>query len=236
MLKRLHGSGWLDSVKLWVSISDFMRDKFIEAGIPKDRIVTLKHSWDALPAKPDTVDDGYYLFLGRLVPEKGIRVMLDAWRMLAEQMGNRTPKLIIAGSGSEEILVQSEAEGNKYVEYVGYVDGGEKTQLIAHCRAMLAPSVWWEPLGLVTYEAYDYAKPMLAAASGGLAETVQDGRTGFIFEPRDTESMCEAVQNIESLTAENRARMGEEGRKWLLYNTSPQVWKSRFNKCVENLF
>ncbi len=47
---------------------------------------------------------------------------------------------------------------------------------------MLAPSVWWEPLGLVTYEAYDYGKPMLAARSGGLSETVVAGLTGFLHE------------------------------------------------------
>src|SRR5262249_48374765 len=79
MLKMLHRSGWLDSVAAWVAISEFMRDRLIEAGVSPDKIFALRHSWDALPEAPPPQDDGYYLFLGRLVEVKGIETLLHAW-------------------------------------------------------------------------------------------------------------------------------------------------------------
>ncbi|NIP96389.1 MAG: glycosyltransferase family 4 protein, partial [Akkermansiaceae bacterium] len=61
--------------------------------------------------------------------------------------------------------VRAAADGSRTIGFPGFVKGDEKRALIDGCRAMLGPSVWWEPLGLVTYESYDAAKPMLAAAS-----------------------------------------------------------------------
>ncbi|MBK8090625.1 MAG: glycosyltransferase [Verrucomicrobiaceae bacterium] len=63
MLKRLHRSGALQSVKAWIAISDFMRDRIVESGwIAPERIHTLRHSWDAMQSPPPVEDAGHYLF------------------------------------------------------------------------------------------------------------------------------------------------------------------------------
>ena len=219
----------LDVVKRWIAISDFMRDSFIRAGVPAERVVTLRHSWDAMPSLPETKDDGYYLLLARLIPEKGIETALEAWLTM-----DGAPRLVIAGTGPLEDSVRRAAEeSGGRIEFAGFVDGDRKRVLISNCRAMLAPSIWWEPLGLVTYEAYDFAKPMIAAASGGLTETVEDGITGFLHTPGDAESLANAVGKVQSLSREERAQMGLAGRTWLLENADPEKWKSDFKSIVE---
>ncbi|MEZ0389399.1 MAG: glycosyltransferase, partial [Verrucomicrobium sp.] len=105
-------------------------------------------------------------------------------------------------------------------------------EAIRNCRAMLAPSVWWEPLGLVTYEAYDYGKPMLAARSGGLSETVIPGLTGFLHEPGDAPALAGDVMIIESMSAQERQDMGAAGRSWLLSECSPPRWKMEFDNIL----
>jgi glycosyltransferase involved in cell wall biosynthesis len=122
-----------------------------------------------------------------------------------------------------------------FVEYRGFVDQEEKIELLQSCRAMLAPSVWWEPLGLVTYEAYDFGKPMLAAASGGLTETVRDGVTGFLYESANPKALAEVVKRLEDLPSEEVQAMGRKGRSWLLEEFSPAAWKIRFKGIVDSV-
>jgi glycosyltransferase involved in cell wall biosynthesis len=233
MLRFLRRSGWLRSVKAWIAISDFMRDRLVQAGlIDPSKIHTLRHSWDAMPTAPRTEDAGYYLFLGRLVPEKGIATLLDAWDALRAQLGNKTPQLLIAGEGPLESLVQQRLRTNPFIGHLGQISGETKHETLRKCRALIAPSVWWEPLGLVAYEAYDYAKPVLAARSGGLAETVQHEVTGLLHQPGDPESLLRDVLTMENLPMPIRVECGAEGRRWLLRETSASAWKQRFEDIL----
>lgn len=232
VLRRLHRSGWLDNVKAWVCISAFLRDKFVQAGLPPERVFALRHSWDAMPEAPVPDDGGYYLFLARLVEVKGVEVLLRAWRMLEERLGDKTPELWIGGEGPMEGMVQEMRLKSRKVRFLGLVNGAEKQEALRRCRALLAPSIWWEPLGLVTYEAYDSGKPVLAAASGGLAETVVDGSTGFLHEPGNADALVESVLKLEAMSAEQRGAMGAAGRKWLLENAGVEEWKRRFDEVL----
>ncbi len=232
LLKKLHLQEWLKSVKHWVAISDFMRDKFIDAGVPPEQITMLRHSWDMMNEPPKREDGGYYLFLSRLTTEKGVRVLLKAWEQLESELGPATPELYIGGSGDLENEVKMASEASSKIHYLGFVDKQKKAELIRKCRAMLAPSIWWEPLGLVTYEAYDHAKPMLAARSGGLSETVVDNETGILFDPNSAEAIVEAVCKVEDKKKEELLSMGDAGRDWLSRNADVDQWKSEFSAIL----
>ncbi|MEN3940754.1 glycosyltransferase [Prosthecobacter sp. SYSU 5D2] len=231
--KMLHRSGWLGSVKKWIAISDFMRERLIEAGaVAPDRIVTLRHAWDCLPQAPEKQDAGYYLFLGRLIEEKGLPTLLDAWDMLQAQLGKATPRLHIAGEGPMAEQVRQHARTNPFICALGNVGGETKTDQLLRCRAVVVPSVWWEPLGLVTYEAYDYAKPVLAASSGGLTETVQHSRTGFLHVPGDAAGLVQDVLNLEAMSVTQRMALGNSGRHWLRQETDPTRWLRKFDEIA----
>jgi glycosyltransferase involved in cell wall biosynthesis len=236
MLKLLHRSGALSSVKAWVAISEFMRQRILEGGwMPPERIHTLRHSWDAMRTPPPVEDAGFYLFLGRLVPEKGLKTLLEAWDRLRAVLGPKTPPLHIAGEGPEEALVREKARQNPYIVFLGQIGGSVKNDELRQCRALIAPSVWWEPLGLVTYEAYDFSKPVLAASSGGFTETVIPGQTGLLHTPGDAESLTQDVLTLENLIPTERAVWGLNGRRWLLQNASVEAWKDRFEGVLESV-
>ena len=235
MLKWQKYRGYNDVVTHWIAISNFMRDAFIQAGTPPERITTLKHFWVPIEQLPEPSDQGYYLFLGRLAPEKGIQVLLATWAALEQRLGNQCPRLIIGGTGDLQHAVAAASQANLKIQYVGYVSGEYKNELIANCRAMLAPSIWWEPLGLVTYEAYDFAKPMLAAASGGLTETVTDSVTGFLHTPGSVNSFIESIIRCEGLSEQQRIQMGNAGRQWLLEDANLESWRHHFNQILQDV-
>jgi glycosyltransferase involved in cell wall biosynthesis len=90
-------------------------------------------------------------------------------------------------------------------------------------------------LGLVTCEAYDHSKPVLAAASGGLTETVVDGVTGFLHEPGNLNEIVSDVIVMENLPAEKRAAMGQAGRRWLVENAGSDAWKKKFAAILDKV-
>lgn len=232
--RRLVLSGSLDVVKRWIAISDFMREKFILAGLPAERVVSLRHCWHPQAQPDDSRMSGHYLFLGRLVPEKGVQTLLDAWAILERRLGDACPRLVIAGSGPEEARAHVAASRLKKVVCVGFVAGKPKDELLHGCRALIAPSIWWEPLGLVVYEAYDFARPVLAAASGGMTETVIPGVTGFLHSPGDPASLADDVERMEAAGAAKRLEMGRAGREWLLTNASPAEWRRGFAQILRD--
>lgn len=224
--------GWFRAVKAWIAVSDFMRDTFIEAGVPADDIFTVRHYWKPRSGLPVARDDRYYLFLGRLVEMKGIDVLLKAWEMIRDETASRGPRLFVAGHGELAPVVRAAAEKNSLVVPCGQVSGETKEQLLAGCSAVVAPSICLESFGLVAFEAYDFGKPILAANSGGLAETVSHGQTGLLHEPGDAAQLARQVLELDA-SPERRVEMGHAGRAWLLENTSEKEWLRKFTQVVD---
>ena len=227
-LHRLREVGWLDAVTRWIAISDFMRDKFLEGGIAPGKVVTLRHCWRSMSELPANRAQDYYLFLGRLVPEKGVGTLIDAWQILEQEMGASCPKLVVAGTGPEERKVRARIEHLRKVEFAGFLSGDAKARALRNCKALLAPSIWWEPLGLIVYEAYDFGKPVIAARSGGLVETVREGEGGLLHQPGDAADLARAVRDLEACGDSGRERMGRAGRSWLLRVADPERWREGF--------
>jgi glycosyltransferase involved in cell wall biosynthesis len=231
VLTLLRATGWQRrSVKAWIAISEFVRQKFIEAGVPAADVFTLRHYWKPRPPAA-AGDDAHYLFLGRLIEAKGVNVLLDAWEILEKQHGSKTPRLIVAGDGPLRAAVAERAERSRSVHFAGSITGAYKEEALRNAKAVIVPSTWWEPLGLVVYEAYDFSRPVLAARSGGLAETVAHGETGFVHEPGNAAELAAHVLELES-DANSRQRMGAGGREWLLRNAGEADWRQRFQEIA----
>jgi glycosyltransferase involved in cell wall biosynthesis len=233
VLWRLHQSGRIRRIDGWITVSEFMRTKFIEAGLAADRIFALHPFWFAMPSLPAVREGDYYFFVGRLIPEKGIDVLLRAWEILREK-SPAAPRLVIAGRGPLEQAVRASVTRNPLVQYEGFVSDDRKNELIAACRAMIAPSVFWEPLGAVTYEAYNFARPMLGARSGGITETVQHGVTGLLHAPGNAEELASHVLDLDA-DPRRREAFGRAGRAWLLAHTAPDVFENRLFAIIDRV-
>jgi glycosyltransferase involved in cell wall biosynthesis len=234
VLRLTYKRGWWNSIKAWIAISDFMRHRFEDAGVPASKIFTLRHPWRCMPSVPvPRQNQNYYLYLGRLSEPKGLFILLKAWNIVGTRLGSKSPKLVIAGEGELTNEVRSVAsDRGSNVEHAGHVDGERKFELLRNCQALIAPSLWWEPLGLTTYEAYDFGKPVLAARSGGLTETVVHNETGMLHEPGNVEQLAEQIIKLNE-SRETRVKMGAQGRKWLMENANEEKWRQRFSEIVE---
>jgi len=134
----------------------------------------------------------YALAMGRICPEKGFHIAIKAAKLAGVP-------LIIAGEVfpyeahqkyfNEEIAPMLD----KKIKFVGPVDFARKRRLLAGARCLLAPSLVPETSGLTAREALASGTPVLAFPSGALADTVEDGKTGFLV--RDEKEMAHAVLN-----------------------------------------
>ncbi|MEI6674189.1 MAG: glycosyltransferase [Verrucomicrobiota bacterium] len=230
LLWSLHGLGVYRRIDGWIAISEFMKNTFIQCGIQEDRIRVISHSWQLQCTNDDLNqiakdEKPMLLFLGRLTEEKGLRVLLDAWELLEQSSPDGC--LVIAGDGPLAGEVKQRCAGMRRASYVGFKEGEDKRRLLRKCQALVVPSVWWEPLGLVLYEAYDYGKPVLAARSGGIVDNVDDGVTGWLHDPGDHEMLASQMREALADSETCRTR-GANGRSLLLERTA-SVWINDFN-------
>lgn len=235
VLHAAHSLGWYRRVDCWIAVSNFVRERFVEGGISREKTHVLAYPFVASPHPPAEAKRGHFLFLGRLTVAKGVRVLLEAWRMVGARLGDAAPKLVIGGEGElqDEVRAAAEASGGSII-YVGNVGGEAKKDLIARSVAMIVPSVWWDPYPTVVYEAFDHATPVLAARSGGLPESVSNNISGLLHEPGDAASLAGHVLQFHH-DPHTAAGMGKAGREWLLKNSGTAFWWDRFAEIAREV-
>ncbi len=232
LLKAYFRTGAFEAVTSWLAPAEFQKTKFAAAGIDPERIEVMLPPRQLEPPPAEWRDEGYLLFLGRLVPEKGVLFLLDLWAE-AERSGRPMPELVIAGAGPLEAMVRERSAGLAGVRYAGLVGAEERRRLLGGCSAVVVPSLWWEVMGMVVFEAYEMEKPVLAARSGGLGEIVWHGQTGFQFEPGDAGDFQRALTALQTSHLSRRREMGRQGRLWLQTATDPAAWALRYARLVE---
>ncbi len=219
--------GDFSSVRAWIAVSDGMKNIFERGGLPAARLYTLRHSWDMQgDAPPPDTDEGYFLFLGRMVETKGVRFLVDLWHHPAL---TNIP-LVMAGEGP--LYDQLRQSTPQSIRWVGYVEGEPKKRLMAGARAILFPSLWPEPLSTVAYEAYEMGKPIISSSAGGMKELVFDGKTGRLLEPGNISAWKEAILDFARNALLSREQ-GMNGWRWLKENVSPESWNRQFNDIVQ---
>jgi len=200
---------WQKQVDIYIALTEFARRKFIEGGLPAERIVVkpnFVHPDPGMDEKNNNRD--YMLFVGRLSPEKGIQTLLRAWQYL-----KKTP-LKIVGSGPlmGEVQVFVREQNLKCVEVLGQCGYKEVLTLMKSARCLVFPSEWYETFGRVVVEAFACGVPVIASRLGAMAEIVEDRRTGLLFEPGNTEELAAKVEWAWS-HSEEIEEMGREARR-----------------------
>ncbi|MEM7452763.1 MAG: WecB/TagA/CpsF family glycosyltransferase [Planctomycetota bacterium] len=181
---------WDRNVAKYVALSDFSRKQFVRGGLPADRLV-IKPNFVLRPPRPVvSADSNYCVFAGRLSHEKGIFVLLEAWRRLADP----SIELRIMGGGDVDTGTIEAAATGSNIRFLGEVDNDEVMRQIAGARVALIPSLSVETFGRVVIEAYSVATPVIASNTGAIAENVLDGKTGWLVPAGDVESLVESIR------------------------------------------
>ncbi|MEY2472984.1 MAG: hypothetical protein QOK28_2313 [Actinomycetota bacterium] len=192
----------------------------------------IENGVECRPSFFNEAPDSYCAFVGRICPEKGLDVALDAARdaevplTIAGRIDN-TP--IAAEFFQNEISPRLGAGAT----YVGEIGPAAKFELMRRARALLVPSRWSEPFGLVAIEALACGTPVIAFPSGGLAEIVEDGHNGFLVSSAG--EMAVAISRLTELRREDCRKVAVEkfsgsrmaARYVATYEEAIESWASR---------
>jgi glycosyltransferase involved in cell wall biosynthesis len=166
-------------VSRWLAISSHVADRLRADRFPAERVV-VHHNFapDPGPGRPPGSRTDEVLYAGKLTADKGIGLLLDAWRSAPEMPG----RLLIAGRGALEADVRALAKEDARVTYLGAVSMEQLSAIRQRCSAAIVPSLWEEPFGLTAVEAMACATPVVTTGTGGLADVV-DERSGWLVIP-----------------------------------------------------
>jgi glycosyltransferase involved in cell wall biosynthesis len=215
---------WSKAVDVYIALTEFSRDKFVEGGFPADKIALKSNFLDADPGQAHRGPNGgdYALYAGRLTQDKGLQVLLDAWREL-----NSPVPLRIAGAGPLLESVRRQAETIPGIQVLGATPHSQVIDLMKNASVLIVPSLWYEGLPLTVVEAYATGLPVIASNLGSLKTLVKEGVTGFHFAPGDSGALARCVEKMLSQDHNLRA-MGANARAAFLADHSPEV-------CYETL-
>jgi glycosyltransferase involved in cell wall biosynthesis len=213
------------AVDAYITLCEFARGKMIAGGLPGHKLHIKPNFLEPDPGVGDG-EGGYAFFLGRLSPEKGVKVLLDAW----VEAGCQVP-LKVGGSGPMQAELEEAAKKCPLIEPLGRLS---ETQLDLHMKnaAFLAlPSVNYEGFPRTVVEAYARALPVLAPRLGSLEELILDGETGAHFEPGNPHDLARKAENLLS---DREARLLQRG---VARQTYERLYRGETNfKLLEGIY
>jgi glycosyltransferase involved in cell wall biosynthesis len=195
--------GWRTAVDTYIAVSQFARAKFIEGGLPADRIVVKPNF---LPQDPGTGahNGGFALYVGRLSPEKGIEALVRLWGRLGLSITLR-----IIGSGPLESLA---ADGPPGIEWLGWQPRDRVIAAMKEASFLIFPTECYEGFPMVLLEAMATGLPVIASSQGSLPDIIENGTSGVLVPSSDPEHWAGALRWAMS-HPEIMAAMGQHARR-----------------------
>jgi glycosyltransferase involved in cell wall biosynthesis len=198
---------WQQHVDIYIALTEFVRNKFVEAGLPAEKIV-VKPNFVQAPPRAGGGAKRYALFAGRISPEKGVRTLLRGW----QRVNSVDLKIVGDGPLLDEVRRFVQTEKLASVETLAQRPHREVVDLMTGARFLVVPSEWYETFGLVIIEAFACGVPVIASRLGAMAEIVEGERTGLLFNPGDPEDLANKVHWAVA-HPDAMARMGETARR-----------------------
>jgi glycosyltransferase involved in cell wall biosynthesis len=184
----VHRPTWRQ-VSRFLAISETVAAHLQDLGIPRE-LVTVKPNIVPDPGRHDRRGEGL-LFVGRLTEEKGVATLLASW---ASHPDGSLGSLRVVGDGPLRGAVERVAGARADVEFLGQLSPLDVQGEMRRAAAVVVPSLWAEPFGLVAVEALANARPVLATATGALPEIVGDD--GGWLVPPDERALAEALPRV----------------------------------------
>ncbi|GJQ52515.1 MAG: glycosyl transferase [Anaerolineaceae bacterium] len=212
-------NGAKTQINRFIAVSDFVRKKVIQYGVPAHKVTTIRNVIDASAIRPYNKLGEYFLYFGRLERVKGLLTLLNAVAPLAH-----TPTYIVGeGALKPELQRQIEERGLSHVKLLGFKTGAELQELIQHSLCTILPSEWYEPWGLTILEGFAHARPAIGSRIGGIPEVITDGADGFLFEAGNAEELRERLIWLADHPAQ-ALEMGRTGRAKIERDFTPDIY------------
>ena len=181
---------WSENVDCFITLTNFSRKKFIDAGLPEEKLVVKSNFLLEEPGANAKYGTSA-LFVGRLAPEKGVKTLLAAWSKLKIES-----RLWIVGEGPARAGLDQyqHAKGLVNVHFTGALSWEAVLDRMREARFLVFPSEWYEGFPMTIVEAFACGVPVISSRLGAMAEIVDDGRTGLHFNPGDADDLAAKVE------------------------------------------
>ncbi|HBE42617.1 MAG TPA: hypothetical protein DDW27_15720 [Bacteroidales bacterium] len=190
-----------------ICVSKFNYLKHSSHPLFRDRFLHLYNFYPLLSqSNPNTEKGSYFLFYGRLAPEKGVMTLINTWKRLGEEV-----QLKIIGEGAMSAMIKDEIKKHNLtnIEFLGFRKGEELFRYIRDSSFVLVPSEWYENNPLTIVEAYSSGKPVIGSNIGGIPELIIEEKTGYLFTMGDSMELEAKINKAMQMTESEYLEMSE---------------------------
>jgi glycosyltransferase involved in cell wall biosynthesis len=214
-VKALHVRGFLDSCHVLIGPSRAVAER-ARRWARHAAVVDLPYPVAARPDIHPPLSYAPLLFLGRLVPEKGVRTLCRALELCGPAVTLR-----VAGTGP----LEAELARTRGVQMLGQLSQDQLELELARCGAVVVPSEWLENSPFAVLQAQAAGRAAIVTSVGGLPELVQDERTGLVVPPFDAPALGRAMRRLAT-EPELTVRLGAAARARVAREHDPALCRS----------
>lgn len=212
-----------EKLKIWKAVDKFImlgrhaKDLFEESrlGSLSDQMVIKPNFCYAAPFSGGHTRQTFYLFVGRLTEEKGVRILLEAFA------DNQLP-LKIVGAGPLEDLVQDYCGRHTNISFMGQRTKHDINKLLQDSIALIFPSLWYETFGMVVIEAFSQGIPVIASHLGNLTSMVINEFNGLTFEKGNVSDLNKKISYYHNLSVSEKAAYAQNALNTYLKYYTPE--------------
>jgi glycosyltransferase involved in cell wall biosynthesis len=195
-------------VNAHIVFSEFARSVMLRAGLSPKSVFVKAHSVpDPRPTLMEQPRRNQVVFVGRLASEKGVDILVNAWRR-TRPVGWR---LVVIGDGPERISLTDSGAGIDGIEWRGWLGEQDVLQEMQRSRFLVMPSRWYETFGLVLVEAMAVGTPAIVPRHGVFPEIVGD--EALLFAPGSTDDLAVAIASATNMAEEQWLKRSGAARR-----------------------
>ena len=189
---------WQRNVDAFIVLTEFQRKLVVQAGLPEERIYLKPHFYaNPPPPVPLTKRENRAVYIGRLSREKGVGVLIEAWKKL----GSSAPLLEVVGDGPDRARLEDSVRGTiseQRISFTGQLSFGEAQARLAGSKALILPSLCFEGFPMVIREAFALGVPVIGSRIGSIPFIVTHAKSGMLFEPGNSEELAKITEHVFS--------------------------------------
>lgn len=216
-----------DGIDLYITECRYYKSIMERSKVTHSRIITMSNF---LPIDQkfgyDRNHEDYILYFGRFSNEKGIMTLLKAQKAMGCKY-----RLVVVGAGPIQDQLKEYVEENHLTntELPGPIYGERMDEIIEKAKIVVVPSEWYENCPYALLQSLAKGKAVIASRIGGLPELIEDGKTGFLFEPGNETDLVQKIEKVMSMNEDQYDLMCEAiaERAYEEHN-----WKSYFDKLI----
>jgi glycosyltransferase involved in cell wall biosynthesis len=192
-----------EAADMFVSPSEFLRQRYLDWGIPSDYITVIENGQPSFsrPVEKPREQRNRFGFFGQVTEYKGVDLLLQALHLMRPQVRKSMlveihgANLEVQGQWLRELVEKLRtpliAEGS--LRWVGPYEPQEMQRRMSKVDWVIVPSIWWENSPMVIQEAFCSGRPVICSGIGGMAEKVRPGVDGLHFEARNPTDLSDVT-------------------------------------------